>query len=984
MKTPDVVAKEILAKLAVTAPGFSLELGTPERKIVDAAAESISEAYIDQYLIGSLLDIESKAGIELEQWCLVTGTPVTTPAGVRPIESLVRGDEVITHTGKVAEVLETSTRPVDEDVVTIRTAVGVEYTMTRNHPVWVTRKTDMTMLASQVGNWRRDGSKNAEHALRLRGLGNKTVWDSRNLDRDFIPAGEVREGDIVWGPDGGPAGTGNTLSVALKRLLGYYLAEGHITHRERSSEIGFTFHRNETEYHDEVESLLRSEWGITHVRRTDTDDNSIQLICYNTKLAHWLEDFAGKGAEGKHVPFGLEDEDWTPLIATYWRGDGTATQKESLRAKTVSPTLAWQLYDSMTRMGLSPRLTSEAGGRSIILGRECRRKATWQVSVDGKSARMLSDAIDYPLRHQNVKDYAPVSARLDGFVGSPVVRITESSYQGFVHNISVAGDNSYVLPGSFGVHNCGIFGYGRLQGQKATGVVRIELSSANAQDITIPQGSQFYTRQSLPSSGNPLYFSSTQAAVIPAGTFVIDLTVECFDVGTAGNVPPDSVVFVGNVLGATRVTNLLSFSGGIDVENDDELRQRFKNTFLRNVIGTEDWYLGLAYQHKKISKAVCFGPIRKYATQLQLDIDTLNLDDVAGYFAQDVKYAWPGDCHVHAYKDLGQSTETWYRINDDFQWVAGTSPQFKRLTTGAIPSGAIIDLEFEYTTQSSRNSPPDGVTNKVDLFVNGSDPYTITERTVISADQKLLGDAHNTESLWKGNYARVGSTGLPTADNRFVRLGSVPIISIPSSIVIGGDVYHQGTDYHLLRLAPEAHPNVATLLAGSPYEVVGIEWEGAVSSGTVPITITYTYNRVPEVLQAIIKTSKQLTTDVMVHQANYSYLRIYLSVEYDRGFVVSQVNNAVTERLRTYISGLPYGAWIEMSDVLLAVRQVIGVDNAKIVMTGDPGAGGNHGIKIYGNSSDTVPITTHDQDFKLRDSELPVFLDAVITRRANR
>ena len=40
-KTPDVVSQEIRNKLAVTAPGFSLELGTPERKMLDAVAEAI-------------------------------------------------------------------------------------------------------------------------------------------------------------------------------------------------------------------------------------------------------------------------------------------------------------------------------------------------------------------------------------------------------------------------------------------------------------------------------------------------------------------------------------------------------------------------------------------------------------------------------------------------------------------------------------------------------------------------------------------------------------------------------------------------------------------------------------------------------------------------------------------------------------------------------------------------------------------------------
>lgn len=1011
-KTPDIVAKEILAKLAVTAPGFSLELGTPERKIVDAVAEAISEAYIDQYLVGSLLDIESKAGLELEQFCLVPGTPVTTPAGVRVIESLRPGDEVITHTGKVAEVLATSSRPVDEPVVTIRTAVGVKYTMTRNHPVWITRRADMTMLASQVGNWRRDSNKGSEYALRLRGLGSRTVWDSRGLDRDFVPAGQVREGDIVWGPDSGPAGTENTLSVSLKRLLGYYLAEGHTTHRERSSEIGFSFHRDEVEYQDEVESLLRSEWGITHVRRTTPGDNSVQLICYNTRLARWLEDFVGKGAENKHIPFGMDDEDWTPLIATYWRGDGTAAPKQSLRAKTVSPTLAWQLYDQMVRHGLSPRLTKQStAGSAMILGRKCQRRETWQVSVDGESAAVLSEMIDYPLRHRNTKNYAPASVRLNGFVGSPVVKVTESQHRGMVHNIEVAGDNSYELLGSFGVHNCGIFGFGRLQGRRAVGTVRVELNTANAQDISIPNGSQFYTRQSLPGTGNPLYFSSTQAVVIPAGSYVIDVPVECTDVGTSGNVPPDSVVYVGDVLGATSVTNLQSFTGGVNVETDDELRQRFKDTFLRSVIGTEDWYLGLAYQNKNISKAACFGPIRKYATQIVVPNTSMTLDD---YITDDIKYAWDGDWHVSVFKNLGQEYEVFYRRNVDYSWIAGSSPSFGRIASGDMEEGDVVDLEFEYTTRSSRNEPVNGITNKIDLFVNGADPYTVTERTKISATTTLSTDADS--RLYIGNFARVGTPGNPGdgedgayTTHRFTRLGSTPVWSFPSIITVtttntgasGGIIktnYQQGVDYHLLRPAPEVTRNSTTLLAGSPYEIAGIEWTATGPASGTPVTLTYTYNRVPEVLQATVKTAKQVSTDVMVHQAGYQYIRVYLSVEYDRGFVVQQVNNAINERLKTYFAGIPYGGWVEISDLTLAVHQVLGVDNVRLTYATDDGVNlvtQDYGIKTYGDSTDVNLSTTridpsngdllpYEDDFKLRDNQLPVFLEAVVRRRANR
>jgi hypothetical protein len=152
------------------------------------------------------------------------------------------------------------------------------------------------------------------------------------------------------------------------------------------------------------------------------------------------------------------------------------------------------------------------------------------------------------------------------------------------------------------------------------------------------------------------------------------------------------------------------------------------------------------------------------------------------------------------------------------------------------------------------------------------------------------------------------------------------------------------------------------------------------------ITLTYSYNRVPELLQAVIKTSKQVTTDVMVHQAGYRHLKVYLSIEYDRGFVVQQVNNAINERLKSYFAGMAYGSWIEMSDITQAVHQVLGVDNVKITKSTDPGVvSTNYGVKVFADSADIIPVQTYDnEDFKLHDDQLPLFLSAGIRRMANR
>lgn len=519
-----------------------------------------------------------------------------------------------------------------------------------------------------------------------------------------------------------------------------------------------------------------------------------------------------------------------------------------------------------------------------------------------------------------------------------------------------------------------IFGFGRLQGKQSTGVVRVELTTANAQDMPINTGTQFYTRTSLPGTSNPLYFTATQSSVIPAGTYVTDIPVQCTVVGTAGNVGPDSIVYLGEIIGASSVTNLTAMTGGVDPESDDELRQRFKDTFMRNVAGTEDWYLGLCYQNINVSKALCVGPIRKFATQIEVVSAPLTLD-----VPNDVKYAWPRGESV--FKNLGQADEVFYRPIDDYVFTPGTSPQITRVSTGAMVIGDVVDVEFEYTTQSSRNNPDEGICNKVDVFVNGAAPFSVTERSVVLGSSVLSSSSAN--PLYTGNFARVGSAGTPSAGNRFLRLGSVPVLSFPSSIVVGSTNFQQALGaspgaYHLLR-----DVNPSTLDAGSIREIAGLEITSSGPANDTPLTLTYVYNRVPEMLQAVVKKGKQLTTDVLVHQAAYAYMKLYLSIEYDRGFVVSQVVNAIQDRLRAYFAGMPYGAWMEMSDLTLATHQVIGVDNVNITTSAENPT--DYGVKVYADSRDTVPLgAPHVTDFKLADNQLPVFIEAICLRKANR
>jgi uncharacterized phage protein gp47/JayE len=508
----------------------------------------------------------------------------------------------------------------------------------------------------------------------------------------------------------------------------------------------------------------------------------------------------------------------------------------------------------------------------------------------------------------------------------------------------------------------GIFGYGRLSGKPAQGTVRVTLTVASTSDYTISQGVTFYTGTGVSGLTTQLYYSANQSVVLPAGDYSVDVPVTCTTVGVAGNVPPGSITNLSSAIGSSAVTNLQAMTDGTDPESDDQLRQRFKDTFLRNVAGTADWYIALCQQNNAVTRVVVFGPTALYTTQIAAPSTTLALP-----VDQDVKYVWPDQ--TSCFINLGQPTETFYAENDDYVLSTGISPVFTTVSSGAISPGDIVDLEFQYTPVCSRNDPANGIANKVDVFCDGIAPFTVTERSVIDGTEL---SSESGDPFYTGNFMRLGSTGSPVATNRYTRLGNVPLVTFPPTLTVGGEIYTLGTHYFVIQ--------DITLLQGSRLEATGIEWDSSGPATGAELTLEYVYNQVPEVLDNVMTTSKQLTTDVMVHQAQYVYLQPCLNIEYDRSYSPATVNAAVATRLQSYIAGLPFGSQIKFSVLCSVIGQVLGVVDVKVTSSTDnPDV---YGIQVFANSEDIAPLSVQATDFKLDDNQVAYFLGSIITRTA--
>lgn len=109
----------------------------------------------------------------------------------------------------------------------------------------------------------------------------------------------------------------------------------------------------------------------------------------------------------------------------------------------------------------------------------------------------------------------------------------------------------------------------------AEGILRFETDQAPSTDLTIPVGTVCMT-------AGLVRFETTQEAVLQAGETMVETTAAAVEPGASGNVAAGTIRAMAVApVGVSRCTNPEGFSGGLDEESDQELRERVLETFQR-------------------------------------------------------------------------------------------------------------------------------------------------------------------------------------------------------------------------------------------------------------------------------------------------------------------------------------------------------------------------------------------------------------------
>ncbi len=144
----------------------------------------------------------------------------------------------------------------------------------------------------------------------------------------------------------------------LMRLIGYFLAEGHVTNI--INQVGFTFNKNEIEYINDVKSLLFSLTGKKLSIRSP-NSNSVQILIHSKEWASFFDNFCGKKKD-KHIPafaFKASRELFLELLKGYIRGDGYKKGEYGVVVKSVSKRLITEMIWLCKLNNISCNLSSE-------------------------------------------------------------------------------------------------------------------------------------------------------------------------------------------------------------------------------------------------------------------------------------------------------------------------------------------------------------------------------------------------------------------------------------------------------------------------------------------------------------------------------------------------------------------------------------------------------------------------------------------------
>jgi len=387
----------------------------------------------------TLIIVDEGAQVHYVEGCFLAGAQVRTHSGEKPIEEITVGDEVLTHQGRWRRVYHTMTRPYHGNIYNIRFYGDSrrKLQVTAEHPLLVVRRKREAMRNKEFQlTWARADSVKEGDYLAVPIPQPVMEMEPMLAHSVTIPLGRgrhapiQREVNLPYEPD-------------FFRLLGYYLAEGHV---DNEHYLTLSFNATEMDYLQDAKSLLERYSGKSAIENAVRQNGQTLVICSTELSRTFAREFGSKVYE-KHIPEWVLDAEpilLAELIKGMWRGDGSYDSKKNMfRYNTISANLAYAFRDMCLRLGVPASVNMQ---KRII-----PRKDIYAVVIVSPFNTKFGEIVGV---NAPAGDFSGSPFAMDeNFLYVPIKEITVEEMETEVFNFSVEEDESYVAEGVVS-HNC--------------------------------------------------------------------------------------------------------------------------------------------------------------------------------------------------------------------------------------------------------------------------------------------------------------------------------------------------------------------------------------------------------------------------------------------------------------------------------------------------------------------------------------------------
>ncbi|MDP2632118.1 MAG: Fe-S cluster assembly protein SufB [Candidatus Curtissbacteria bacterium] len=407
----------------------------------------------------TLIIVDEGAYVHYVEGCFIAGARVRTDVGEKQIEDIAVGDKVLTHKGRYRSVYRTMKRPYKGKVFSIKYWGDSKSTLqvTEEHPLLVCRRevkeyrninfTPEWLRADQVEEgdylvYPIHKKETEKEIIEKETVKTVLLRDEKPFIYNYKPSVSLQ---IPFG--NGIHVTQRSLDISLDsdfyRLVGYYLAEGHV---DNDHYLTFTFNIKEKNLLNDVKVLLIRYFGKEALEGKVRNSGQTLTLC-STLAARFFRREFGSTNRTKHIP-GWMLESPKPhlkeLIKGLWLGDGSYDVKANMfRYNSVTRPLVYGFRDTLLKLGVVVSINSQK--------RLPPKKIMYTVIISRTSNTLFGQIVGKSATDGR-KEGSPFYID-ENYVYLPIKSIKVEDLNTDVYNFSVEEDESYVAEGVVS-HNC--------------------------------------------------------------------------------------------------------------------------------------------------------------------------------------------------------------------------------------------------------------------------------------------------------------------------------------------------------------------------------------------------------------------------------------------------------------------------------------------------------------------------------------------------